>query len=169
MAMTFYPDEAHIHVDNPGYGELVLWWQTPDGPEDPVTVTGPRIARLLERITAVALGNPDVSRSMIPRDLDQRAAARLLPSFQRAVILATAGTDRYEALHPEPEDGPRPPICVRCGINGSATIDDARLSGYCLEHGHTPFGAGSGTTWDQAVTRYETQKTLWEARHGREH
>ena len=164
MAMTFYPDEAHIHVDNPGYGELVLWWQTPDGPEDPVTVTGPRITTLLEQLTALALGNPDISRSMVPRDLDQRAAARLLPSFQLAVILAAAGTDRYEALHPEPEDGPRPPICVRCGINGSATIDDARLSGYCLEHGHTPFGAGSSTSWDHAVTRYETQKMLWEAR-----
>lgn len=162
MAMTFYPDEVHIHVDNPGYGEIVLQWR--DGDQHPVTVTGPRITTLLEQLTALALGTPAGSRSMIPRELDQATAAKLLPTFQRAVILAVAGTDRYEALHPEPEDGPRPPICVRCGINGSATIDDARLSGYCLEHGHTPFGAGSSTSWDHAVTRYETQKMLWEAR-----
>ena len=166
MAMTFYPDEVHIHVDNPGYGELVLQWR--DGDQHPVTVTGPRITTLLEQLTALALGTPAGSRSMIPRELDQATAAKLLPTFQRAVILAVAGTDRYEALHPEPEDGPRPPICVRCGINGSATIDDARLSGYCLEHGHTPFGAGSSTSWDHAVTRYETQKALWEARRGRD-
>lgn len=128
-----------------------------------MTVTGPRITTLLEQITALALGTPAVSRSMIPRELNQATAAKLLPAFQRAVILAVAGTDRYEALHPEPEGGPRPPICVRCGINGSATIDDARLSGYCLERGHTPFGAGSGTSWERAVTRYQTQKMLWEA------
>jgi hypothetical protein len=164
MTMTFYPDEVHIHVDNPGHGELVLWWQTPDGPEDPVTVTGPRITTLLEQLTALTLGNLDVSRSMIPRNLDQRAAARLLPSFQRAVILAAAGTDRYEALHPEPDDGPKPPICVRCGINGVSTSDDSRLSGWCLEHGHSPFGAGAETTWEQAETRYETQLALWEVR-----
>lgn len=162
MAMTFYHDEVHIHVDNPGYGEIVLQWR--DSDQHPVTVTGPRITMLLEQLTFLALGTAGAPRTLLPPELDRATAESLLPVFQRAVILAVAGTDRYESLYPEPEDGPRHPICVRCGVNGGSTPDDTRISGWCMEHGHAPFGAGTSTTWDQAVARYETQRTLWEAR-----
>lgn len=157
MATSFYPDEAHIHVDNPGYGELVVQWRTSDGSSDAVAVSGPRLSMLLEQLTHLALGVAGAPRTLLPPEVDQVEAVALLPVFQRAALLAAAGNDRYETLYPSPEGGPRPPICVRCGINGGSTVDDARISGWCLEHGHAPFGAGTGTTWEQTVARYETQ------------
>lgn len=168
MAMSFYSDEAHLFVDNPGYGELAVQWKASKTSNQAVAVTGPRLTMMLEQLTHLAMGVSGAPRTLLPPGFDQAGALGLLPVFQRAVILATAGTDRYESLYPSPEGGPRPPICVNCGINGGSTSDDARFSGWCLEHGHTPFGSGSGTSWEQAVTRYETQRSLWESRQRRD-
>lgn len=159
MSISFSSDAVRLHVNNPGYGEVIVQWRTSDADGELMAVNGPMLTMLLEQVTDLALGAVGAPRTLLPHHLDQERAADLLPALHRATVLAVAGSSRYEALYPAPEDGPRPPICVWCGARGAATSEDSRFSGWRHDHDHAPFGAGAGTTWEQAVVQYETQRT----------
>lgn len=146
---------AEVSVPDPEHGRVELRRLSVHGDhaDDHVGVyAGEQIAALLDQVTHLALaaaGSPPVTiRSTTGRSftVTRAEAVELLPMLQRAAVLATAGTDRYERVWND-DDTLNPPLCVRCN-QGSHFHHAVTISLACNEYGHTPFG--TTRTWDQA-------------------
>lgn len=137
MSMSFFPTpEFEVAVDDPGYGYVYAcgygWdWRR---------IGGGDLGRFLEAVTALALGLPPQGRGL-PPEMTREDAAEVLPSLQRAVLLAGAGTDRFDIITGS-EDAVEQ-LCVYCD-EGTDYTRPGRDSTWCEEHGHAPFGA----RWD---------------------
>lgn len=169
MSMYFYPCvEFEIAVDNPGYGTLWIRAIGPDMPEWQHDLAGTDLGQLLTEVTGLATGLAPTGRrpetaALVPVWLDERLARLLLPGLQKAVVLAGAGTDRYEQLLVDEDESPPEPLCVDCG-EGSPFHQAVTVSERCTEHGHTPFGHREHTTWDAAQRLYASNRKWWETR-----
>lgn len=137
MSMSFYPTpEFEFSVDGPGYGYVYVcgygWdWRR---------IGGPDLGRFLAAVTELALGVAQAG-VVLPPEMRQDDAAAVLPALQRAVLLAAAGTDRFDILTGA-GDAPGQ-LCVYCD-EGTDYTRPGRVSTWCEEHGHAPFGA----RWD---------------------
>lgn len=175
------PDQPtfEISVDDPGYGRLTIRRLDDAYPEvdgdrwgdDIPMFAGPQLGNLLRVVTNLATGRDErggvapteVARSLAPvavrgttgrRFLLARGEAlELLPALTRAVILATSGEDRYERVVPD-DAGSQPPVCVYCGEGADGDVEASSISGWCVEHGHTPFGTRPFVSWDRARADY---------------
>lgn len=182
MSMTFYAvgGALEIHVDNPGYGQISLY--APDFLPDREPLVGDtwrkdlhgdEIGVFLALLTGRALGTepelpaartiPDLAQWSVhlPTFLDQPVAVALLPAFQRAVVLAVAGTDRFERTFHDPDDPPRSPFCVRCNL-GTIFSPGAMTNPWCEQYGHTPYGYAPDTSWAAASAHYDRKRRWWE-------
>lgn len=170
MSTTWYPPGMEIYVDNPGYGELgVLARANPY--DSPALVTeewhqelyGPQIGEFLDRVTDRAIGT-DQKRPgyiVLPKFLTEKVARNILPALQRATILATAGTDKFDrTYHQEPDEAPHAPLCVRCGL-GTFYTPGAMPSQWCEQYGHKPYGTAT-TRWDFAQEMHDLDYARWE-------
>lgn len=175
MSVTFFPPGWHIDVPNPGYGEIFISALAEPFRGPAVTtddwdqvLVGEEIGMFLTRVTQRAIGDatdahdPGYGREL-PGFLTTTVAAGLLPALQQAVILAVAGTERYERIYPD--DGPPlEPLCVRCD-QGTGFSPGPVAHPWCEQHGHEPFGwrAGHGS-WDRAQAAYRQDTARWERR-----
>jgi hypothetical protein len=158
MSMSWYPNGWEIYVDNPGYGEMTVRHDETDWHYN---LVGEDVASFLTELTSLALGLPNASRRLLPPRMTEGMARELLPSLQRAVVLAAAATDRFERLFRDDDEPPQEPLCVRCN-EGTGYSDVALPSKRCAEWGHVPFGMGAETKWDRAQSRYATQREMWD-------
>jgi hypothetical protein len=173
-----------ISVDDPGHGRLSIRRLDDRFPDDDGNqwgddiplFAGPELGNLLRIVTNLAGGHderggvpaPEFVVSSAPVAvrgttgrrfmLGRLEALELLPALTRAVILATAGQDRYERVVPNDAIG-QAPVCVYCGEGAGDSVEAATISGWCLEHGHTPFGTRPYVSWDQARTDYTRTHT----------
>ncbi len=178
MQTTFYagphPDRPtfEITVNDPGSGWLYfrrLDDRYPDREgklygDDVPLFAGSHLGRLLQLVTGLALGT-DGSPNRLIRGTAGRAvgigvdeAGNLLPLLTKAVLLAVAGEDRYERTIATDAQA-RQPRCVHCGAGASDAVEEAVISGWCLEHGHTPFGTRPFTSWQTAQSEYANRRT----------
>lgn len=156
---------VEIDVDDPGHGRLSIHYTDQDLEHWGRDLAGPELGRLLDGVTALALGQDptDLSGRAWPRWLTgPDLAGRLLRPLQMAVLLAAAGTDRCERVVSRPEDAPADPLCVNCH-QGSVYHQEVVLSERCAEYGHTPFGHQRHHTWDTAAEQHE-RDTRWHQR-----
>lgn len=167
MSMSFFRDGWQLHVDDPGYGRITVVATTvwDDDPDEFWfrELHGPQIGEFLTAVTARAL-DVDLDQGALPSffgpDLFTPAASRtLLPALQEAAILATAGTDRYERVYPDPDEGPQPPLCARCNLGTLFTTEELS-SAWCEQHGHRPFGA-SFRRWETAQEIHNSDVARW--------
>lgn len=171
MSMSWSPDGWAIDVDNPGYGEMIVaaprhpFSGTPIVVEDwEKELKGPEIGSFLCQITSRAFDDQapaPAAGEALPAFISPRAARTLLPALQQAVILATAGTDRYDRTFPDEDEAPAEPLCVRCQL-GTFYTPGALPSEWCEQHGHTPFGMGSDTRWSTAQELYQIRRERWD-------
>ncbi len=157
MPTIFFALDEHVQmfVDNPGHGEIVVRGFADD--DSTLSLVGAHLGRLLEETTSRALGGPAVERPVLPRFVTTAQAVELVPVVQRAVLLAVAGEDRYQRVEVEPDTDPEDVLCVHCN-EGSVFDQTVTISERCTEHGHTPFGYATDTTWDQAQARREAAR-----------
>lgn len=154
---------VELSVPDPEHGRIEVRRLSVDGdhPDDPMGVyAGEQIAALLDQVTDLALsgdGSPVTIRSTSGKSLTltRAEAVMLLPFLQRAAVLATAGTDRYERVWND-DHASNPPLCVRCN-QGSHFHHAVTISLACNEYGHTPFG--TTRTWDQAQQHHTNAAT----------
>lgn len=171
MGLFWYPVTptgrmwAELSVDDPGYGRLVFSrlddrHDTGDRYDERGTYAGPRLAELLQATTDLALGLDQRDWVRVrpsrgePIVIERADAALLLPVLQRAVVLATAGEDRYMRTWVEDLGHREPPLCVYCQ-EGSEYPSNVTISAWCSEYGHTPYGETYATTWADAQRRHE--------------
>lgn len=173
-----------ISVDDPGHGRLSIRrldaaYPDEDGNQwgnDIPLFAGPELGNLLRIVTNLAAGHDERGGVSSPALVASRApvavrgttgrrflvgaheALELLPALTRAVILATAGQDRYDRVVPD-DARTLPPTCVYCGEGAGDSVDASTISGWCLEHGHTPFGARPFVSWDHARQDYARAHT----------
>lgn len=183
-------------VDDPGYG--YLWMRLVElralqyvGLDDEgweIALAGAQLGEWLRELTTRALcvtGEYDSSwgirdrlghrrRDQVPHWVTSHVARSLLPAFQKAVLLATAGTDRFEQTCVDEDDAPQPPICVRCDVD-RIWASAVATSVYCDEHGHTPFGmvgrAGGVVrpiSWETALECRADERARWDRERERE-
>lgn len=181
MGITWYPktpdtpagaEWAELDVPDPGYGRLLL--RRVDGRHDDPRgfndqhgeFAGVQLAALLEQVTALALsqGDPwDTVRVGASRGravvIERAEAVALLPHLHAAVVLATAGSDRYERVWPWHSETNHEPLCVHCN-QGSDYSSAVTISPWCSEHGHDPFGEPSSTSWAEADERHRRREQL---------
>ncbi len=103
----------------------------------------------------------------LPPFMRPPVARALLPVFQRAMVLAIAGTDRFERTFPDSDGPPKPPLCVRCD-EGTIYTTGAPPNPWCDKYGHTPYGVAHGTSWAAATTHYERRLRWFEDDQERE-
>ena len=174
MAITWYPETptgrtwAELSVDDPGHGAIRLHrlddrYDTDHTYSEHGTFTGRRLVELVDTVTNLALGTDTRPWARItasrgePVTIEANDAPDLLPVLQRALVLATAGQDRYDHTFPEPAGSSLEPLCVYCNT-GSDYSHNITISAWCSEYGHTPYASVPGTTWDTAHERH--QRTL---------
>jgi hypothetical protein len=172
VSMIFYPDGWELAVDNPGFGELIVIADEELSPrlingEWRAELYGAAIGTFLTQVTNRALGLDDSEHSgtPLPRFLSAEVARAVLPALQRAVLLATAGTDRFEKIFPDADEAPQKPICARCNI-GSPYSSEVAVSEWCAQYGHRPFGA-SGSRWEHAQEMYQLDLDRWKRAEAR--
>jgi hypothetical protein len=170
VGATFYPAGWTLDVPKPGYGELFVFAsRRPDVGPPLVTddwdtrLDGPEIGEFLTQVTARAAGQePEPGQTYgatLPPFVTQPVAQSLLPTLQRAVTLAVAGTDRYERIFPDPHSVPPVPYCISC--NEGTSFDRRVLpSAWCDEFGHQAFGMGV-TNWSIAQTIHDLHLERW--------
>ncbi|HEY3546506.1 MAG TPA: hypothetical protein VGK17_10485 [Propionicimonas sp.] len=179
MAITFYAGGRadsptfEIDVSDPGYGRLSIRRLDDRYPDDDGNrwgddwplFAGPELGHLLKMVLNLAAGAEAISNGVAVRGTTGRRfifgvdeAPTLLPALTRAVILATSGQDRYERVVPDDAIG-QPPTCVHCGEGAGDSVDASTISGWCLEHGHTPFGTRPFVSWEQARQDYARTHT----------
>lgn len=146
---------AVIYVADPGYGKILVCGFHRVGTEHHChshdkRLHGTDLGRVLEQLTDVAL-TPAGQAPPAPVHrlgwLTVTEAKQLLPSFQRAVVLAAAGSNRYEALLEQPGDAPE--FCTTCGEGEIYTPSECRTpqhpdascarTAWCDQYGHTWF------------------------------
>lgn len=163
MSMGWQPtDDVLIDVDAPGHGYLTA--ERADSDEGPGSglrlVEGQGLGEMLRSLTALALsmdadgwGHVDGLWLMTPEQ-----ARAVLPAVQSAVVLATAGTERFERVLEAPDPvQPMSPICVHCEEFHGYADRNPSPNPWCAEHGHDPFGAKPsqrGDGWVAAQQRY---------------
>lgn len=167
MSTSWFPDGFELHVENPGHGTMLILGDHGDWETE---LTGAELGQFLADVTARALGTEDQEaehnadwKSSAPPFITAAAARRLLPSLQRAVILAGSGTDKFERLFVDPEDKPPAPLCAQCW-EGSYYSGYPLGSSSCDQYGHTPFGFGDRTKWETAQQRAENGRQWWDTR-----
>lgn len=168
MSTTWYPPGLEVHVDNPGYGEIVVIAPTFIFDGRPLVTTewrrdlyGPKIGEFLTRVTHRALDTDVVAPDPnLPKFVTTTVARTLLPVLQQAAVLAAAGTDRYERTFPDPDVQPPAPLCLRCSL-GTYFTPGAMQSDWCDEHGHSPFGMAT-RSWDRAQEMHGWAVGAWE-------
>lgn len=173
MSMIFYPDGWELAVDNPGVGELIVIADEELNPrlinrEWRAELYGADIGAFLTQVTnrALELDDSEHSGTPLPRFLSAEVARAVLPALQRAVLLATAGTDRFEKVFPDADEAPQKPICVRCNI-GSPYTSEVATSEWCEQYGHRAFGA-SASRWEHAQEMYQLNRDRWEREQARQ-
>lgn len=153
MSMTFYagaegPGQIELAVDDPGHGYLhvrVLGVEA-----GAAVVAGARLAEMLSDVTAAAIGTEPSAWVRGLGLLSGEQCRALLLQAQKAVVLATAGTDRYDRVYVDEDAvGPLGQLCVDCN-QGSDFSGQVSISSRCVEFGHHPFGVGPGTRWNDA-------------------
>ncbi|WP_182112870.1 hypothetical protein [Actinotalea sp. JY-7876] len=159
MSMCWYPGDGErfeISVDDPGDGRLHMRRLRGDDDADYewIALAGGHLGVLArEVLTAVIEDRAPVLPYPLSRLQLTRDDARLIAaSVQQAVLLAAAGTDRYDRIHVDPDDSPAEALCSSCSL-GSPYTGAVTISERCLEHGHQPFGERSGVSWADAVRR----------------
>jgi hypothetical protein len=172
MSMLFYPTGWELAVDNPGYGELiVIASQSVFGLDEDweCALYGAAIGEFLDRVTsrALSLDQDGPRRTLLPPFVTVDVARALLPALQRAVVLATAGTDRYERVFPDSQEPPAEPLCARCHL-GTPYASTPTTSDWCAQYGHRPFGSLTDQ-WDFAQERYRLDKSRWARQQARAH
>jgi hypothetical protein len=175
MSMYFYPDGWELAVDNPGFGELHVRALTSPYDAEPLVdeewrreFHGPKLGQFLTAVTAKALGDTPgkVGYEELPRFLTAEVARRMLPDLQSAVLLALAGTDRFERTFPDnDEHRPAEPLCVRCNL-GSDYTSVPTSSDWCEQYGHRAFGIASDR-WEFAQEMYQLDLQRWERAEAR--
>ncbi|VTR77232.1 hypothetical protein [Cellulomonas hominis] len=169
MAVTFYTDPDgwegfEISVDDPGHGRVRLRRLGAD--DSDAALFGDRLFAVLAHVTQAVLEQVPVDLPGLYR-LSAEECRALLPQLQKAVLLAAAGTDRYERLTSEPDQPPTEPLCVNCR-QGSPLADGVTISSSCLEYGHHPFAYPAGTTWEEAQETYRRDLLWWQTNHDRD-
>lgn len=169
MSVTYFAGdrdrgEMIIDVPNPGYGAIDF----DDGVDEHrvIPIVGARLGLFLAAITTAVLEDaaPNLTGIIGARcTISARQARQLLPSLQRAIILATAGTDRYEIVVTDPDVDEPEPLCVNCN-EGSPYHQQVTISARCTDHGHTPFGQFDGTSWEKAIARHNADAPYREMR-----
>lgn len=177
--MTFYPgadrDNPTFEVDvsDPGYGRLHIRrlddrYPVDAGREPWGTFTGAGMWSLLQAVTALAAGRSGQSALRIsgasgaPLIVTRDEAQHLLGALTEAVVLAIAGSERYERVvqaADEQDLSPAEPLCVKCN-EGSPYSHAVTISSWCSEYGHSPFGVQEGVSWSRAAADYERQRRL---------
>ena len=172
MSMAIYRPGMELYVDNPGYGELIV--VAPAHPYDgrplvdqdwTLSLYGPEIGEFLSEVTGRALGaDPQDSGGMrLPAFVTAAVARTLLPALQEAVLLAVAGTDRYDRTFPDQDEPPSRPLCVRCNL-GTAFSPGALPSTWCDRYGHRPYGVVT-ERWDTAQEIHQLHVERWQRDH----
>lgn len=162
MSMLWYPEGFEIVVDNPGFGQVFI---RGDHGEWSHELAGGDVGTFLTQLTVRALGTESGGEgsSLLPAFISAATARVLLPAVQQAVILAGSGTDKYERLFPDEDDGPANPLCATCW-------EGSYFSGYplgstsCREYGHHPFGVREGLSWQAAQESHDWWRARWERR-----
>lgn len=163
--MSFYPNGPdsgwELDVPNPGYGEVLIYtpYEMLDRERHRVLV-GPEIGDFLAEVTVRALGGEPTS---VAPFLTEASARAILPSLQRAAILAAAGTDRYERTFSDETESPQGPLCTHCN-EGTYFTPGAMPNKHCEEYGHTPYGYGAEVRWAAAQTLHTSRRERWERR-----
>jgi hypothetical protein len=103
----------------------------------------------------------------LPPFMKPHVARALLPVFQKAVVLAVGGSERYDRVLPDQDGSPQPPFCVRCDL-GTFYTPGAMPNTWCEQYGHTPFGTADGTSWEAATAHYERRRRWWDQDRERE-
>lgn len=161
MGMIWFRETFEIHVENPGYGELYLASNDQEGGGR--TLAGDQLGRLLTAFTHYALtgARPETDANLIPANVTLDEARETLTVVQQAVILASAGTDRFERIYPDGEASPAPPLCESCSHGTDFSAVETH-SEWCDEYGHTPFGFPAVTSWEQAQAWHKDRSDRWE-------
>ncbi|MFI5494189.1 hypothetical protein [Actinoplanes sp. NPDC051859] len=168
MSMMFYPAGWELAVDSPGSGELLITTVTDSTDTDTVTneqwyraYYGPQVVQFLAAVTARSLGDAagKVGHEDLPSFLTAEVARALLPALQKAVLLALAGSDRYERVFLDDGRAPAEPLCVRCH-EGSFFPYLAISSEWCEQFGHRAFGT-SLERWEDAHEAYRMDCDRW--------
>jgi hypothetical protein len=167
--MIFCPPGFDLYVDNPGYGEVIVLAVADPDESTPLvdqdwtlSLYGPEIGEFLTQVTGRALGtNPTPSGGIrLPEFLTAAVARTLLPALQEAVVLAVAGTDRYERTFPDPGEHPPAPLCVHCNL-GTYFTPGALRSAWCDEYGHRAYGV-STERWETAQEIHQIRAEAWQ-------
>lgn len=162
-----------IAVDNPGYGQVYVANRPREWETD---LAGEHVGTWLRQLTKRALsqatdlgGFTDLARETeaLPAFIGPDEARLLLPAFQLATVLAAAGSDRFDRLLSDPDDGPHRPLCARCD-EGTFYTPGALPSSWCDQHGHVPFGMHDGARWEGANAAYERRYAAWNDSRGAE-
>lgn len=147
-------DFAVLHVDDPGHGTVLVCGFHRDGDRehrcdyDDKRLRGSDLGKVLEQLTDLATSDArDISRVHRLGAMTVGEARLLLPSFQRAVVLAASGSNRYEAVLEEP--GAAPEFCTTCGQGEIYMTSECRTpqrpqascarTDWCDTHGHSWF------------------------------
>lgn len=174
MARSRYPQTstgrmwAELSVDDPGHGRLIIRrlddrYDNDEPFDEYGTYAGPQLADLLRVVTELALGLDDRPTVRLPASrglaiiIEGSDAAGLLPILQQAIVLATAGEDRYVRTWPDDPQISLEPLCVHCN-QGSDTSHTVTISAWCSDYGHTPYGVSAHLDWTQAERRHYALK-----------
>jgi hypothetical protein len=147
-------DFAVLYVNDPGHGEVLLCGFHRGGDRahrcdfDDKRLRGSDLGLVLERLTDLAITDSrDIGTVHRLGTLTVGEARLLLPSFQRAVVLAAAGSNRYEAVMEAP--GEAPEFCVTCGEGEIYATSECRTpqhpdascarTDWCDQYGHSWF------------------------------
>lgn len=166
MSSIFYAPGLQVHVDEPGVGRLTIL--APGAPYDGAehvaqdwacSYYGEELGELLTRITTRALGLTPVGGQLYLPDwmTTEQTARVLLPVLQRAVVLAAAGTDRYERTFTNPAEEPLGPLCTRCG---HGPWNPKFTSSECEVRGHHAYGRATGD-WSTAEHIHMMRTDSW--------
>ncbi len=163
MSVQWLPTEdVLIDVDDPGHGYLTAELaDSGDGPGSGLRVVeGRELGEMLRSLTELALScDVDAVAQVAGLWVMTAVQARsVLPAMQSAVVLAAAGTERYERLleRLDPVQA-LAPICAHCEEFHSFADRNPSPSPWCAEHGHDPFGEQpprSGNGWVAAQQRH---------------
>lgn len=164
MSMEWQPtDDVLIDVEAPGHGYLTA--ELADSDDDPGSggvrlVEGPELGAMLRSLTALALAASGDALGQVDGlwVMTAAQARAVLPAMQSAVVLAAAGTERYErVLELADPVQPLAPICVHCEEFHGYADRNPSPNPWCGEHGHDPFGEQPpkrGDGWLAAQQRY---------------